>query len=159
VDISVYKDDRLVVIGYSAGADAALMFADKYRTQNNGTGIITDIALLGGTMSGTMPDGRDLANEWRKVLDNLLLEGTDVYILDDRACGGHEAMGYTPPPASTGTFHFEYRTIWDDCSNEAKAQDPTGQEHWDGGLSGNLGIGTNNSVAFKNEVYAWFDEH
>lgn len=83
VDINTYKDVNLIVIGYSAGGDTALIFADKYRThqiQNSESGKITDIAVLGGTMTGKMTDGRDLAQEWRGVLDNLLMWGTDIYI-------------------------------------------------------------------------------
>ncbi len=30
VDPNAYNDSNLIVIGYSAGADTALMFADKY---------------------------------------------------------------------------------------------------------------------------------
>ena len=147
VDVNAYKDTDLIVIGYSAGADAALMFSDKYRinqTQNNGVGKITDVAVLGGTMSGTMTDGRDLAQVWPGVLDSLLIWGTDIYILDDKAQYGNEASGYQAPPDAIGTFHFESRTD---------------QEHWDGGLDGNLGIGTNNSAEFKAEVFSWFASH
>jgi YD repeat-containing protein len=151
VDINTYKDVNLIVIGYSAGGDAALMFADKYRIhqfQNSGTGKITDIAVLGGTMSGTMTDGRNLAQEWPNVLGGLLVWGTDVYILDDKAAGGGEANGYQPPANATGTFHFVQRN-----------DEQYGQEHWDGGLGGQLGIGTNNSESFKNEVYSWFNSY
>ena len=146
VDINTYKDVNLIVIGYSAGGDTALIFADKYRnyqqTNNGGTGKITDIAVLGGTMTGLMTDGRDLAQEWPGVLNNLLMWGTDIYILDDKADGGGQAGGHVVPSNATGTFHFEQRLE---------------QEHWDGGYP--YGEGTNNSVAFKNEVYTWFDAH
>jgi YD repeat-containing protein len=147
VDINTYKDVNLIVIGYSAGGDAALMFAEKYRIQqfqNNGTGKITDIAVLGGTMSGLMTDGRNLAQEWPSVLSGLLVWGTDIYILDDKAAGGGEANGYQPPANATGTFYFVQRLE---------------QEHWDGGLGGQLGIGTNNSEAFKTEVISWFNSY
>jgi hypothetical protein len=164
VDINTYKDVNLIVIGYSAGGDTALIFADKYRnyqqTNSGGTGKITDIAVLGGTFTGQMTDGRDLAKEWPTVLGSLLTWGTDIYILDDRACGGGNANGYQAPSGANGTFHPEFRSIsGNDCDAQAKIDDKSGQEHWDGGLSGSLGIGTNNSATFKTEVYNWFDAH
>ncbi len=144
VNIDTYKDVNLIVIGYSSGGDAALIFADKYRRQqiqNCGSGKIIDIAVLGGTMTGKMTDGRDLAKEWPEVLDNLLVWGTNIYILEDKAAYGGAAAGYKAPPNATGRFHFEYRPS---------------QEHWQGGYPGN---GTNNSPEFRADVYSWFAAH
>jgi len=144
VDINAYKDANLILIGYSAGGDAALIFADKYRKYqqvNNGKGKITDIAVLGGTMTGNMTDSGTLAERWEVVLNNLSMWGTDIYILDDMAGGGGDASGYSVPSGATGTFYFDLRLD---------------QEHWQGGYPG---TGTNNSITFKDYVFSWFSSY
>ncbi|CAG0990738.1 hypothetical protein ANRL4_02454 [Anaerolineae bacterium] len=137
-----YENSKIIAIGYSAGADTALIFADNYRRTNSGTGRITGVGVLGGTMSGTMMDGvTSLATVWQSVLNELLQSGANIYILDDKAAGGDEAASYVKPSGAPGIFHFEQRLS---------------QEHWDGGLGGKTGIGTNNSDIYRDEVLNWF---
>jgi len=71
----------IVVIGYSSGADTAVIFSNQYLM--SGAGRITDLVILGGTMSGTMPDGSDLGDSWMCILIDLLNSGTDIYALND----------------------------------------------------------------------------
>lgn len=138
IDINAYKDVNLILIGYSAGGDSALIFADKYRKypqENNGIGKITDIAVLGGTMTGNMTDSGTLLETWPVVLDNLLLWGTDIYILRDDANFGDKASVYSAPVGASGTFFY------DDRPNQSHT------------------TFTNNSESYKNEVYNWFSAH
>jgi len=76
-------------------------------------------------MTGKMTDERDLAKEWPEVFDNLLVWGTNIYILEDKAAYGGVAAGYKAPPSAIGRFHFEY------CPR---------QEHWQGGYPGMVPI-------------------
>ena len=95
-------------------------------------------------LTGNFGNGRNLRNEWKGILDDLLVSSTDVYILDDKAAGGGDASTYSPPPQASGSFYFDERRD---------------QEHWDGGLSGELGIGTNNSIKYRNDVMSWINSN
>lgn len=73
-------DLGLQVVGYSAGADASLIYAHDYmQAQNKHTdrAQITAVALLGPTMTGKMSNG-DLKNEWYTIMDELLWQGVDI---------------------------------------------------------------------------------
>ena len=53
VNISSYKNNTIIIIGYSAGADTALIFANKFRDyqkKNSILGSISDVIILGGTI-------------------------------------------------------------------------------------------------------------
>jgi hypothetical protein len=137
-NINNYSSSSVFIIGFSSGADAGLMFAEKFIREKNRNVTVKGIALLAGTMTGKMSDGRDLSQEWRGILDNLLINGVDVYIVDDKASFGDEASSYTPPDGATGSFFFDSRPS---------------QEHWQGGYPG---TGTNNSPSFRDYVFNWF---
>jgi hypothetical protein len=156
VNIDDYANTNLIVIGYSAGADSALIFAYAYWQEQQKQGFlgrITDIAVLGGTMTGNLIDGGNLATEWPHILNTLLGWGTDIYVLNDidQAGTGGEASGYSAPSGATGEFWY------DDQSDPS-----TGQEHWQGPWGGPISYsstGTNNSPAFRDKVMSWFDNH
>jgi hypothetical protein len=137
------SNSLIQVIGFSAGADAAIMFADNYISTNVGCGRISDVASLGGTLSGTMIDGSSLAEThiWTAVFNRLLDNGIDIYALNDSAAGGNESSSYQPPVNASGSFIYVDR--------------PT-QEHWQGGFPG---TGTNNSRTFRQEVLDWFNSN
>jgi hypothetical protein len=136
-----YKDADILLIGFSAGADSAIMYAYDYVLNNVGCGRIRGVASLGGTMSGVMIDNMSNLQDVRtQVVDQLLLSGVDLYFLDDSAAGGDELANYTAPPA-IGSFQFVSRVS---------------QEHWQGGYPG---TGTNNSDIFRQEVLNWFQSN
>lgn len=143
--VTGYENHDIDAIGYSGGADSALMFADSFQQNNVGTGRITGLALLEGTMSGGMSGGLRLESEWGAMLDRLLLDGVNIYILND---GGNDVgewpqvASYTPPSGATGTYCYDPRPD---------------QPHWDGGLSGQVGIGTNNSAEYRDFVMGWLN--
>ena len=149
-DMSKYANSLLYVIGYSAGADAALMFAYKFlqHTKLNDTnGFIQELAILGPTMTGGLPviEGSsysgDLSSCYTDFLDELLLDGTDIYVLDDEAGGGNDTYGYKAPDGATGFFEHVSETS---------------RTHFAG--SG-YGSGTNNDPALRDTVLDWFNQH
>ncbi|HUN24422.1 MAG TPA: RHS repeat-associated core domain-containing protein [Anaerolineales bacterium] len=157
IDKVQYENSNLIVIGYSAGADTALYFSNEYRKHienNQKSGFISDLVLLGPTLTWTNTDGNQMLGD-RSVIDpilnTLLTWGTDIYILDDLTGdpkdvtnilgdpASPDANTYLPPSSAKGTYTFLYKDI----------------PHWDGGKPGQYGIGTNNSVTFRDEVLAW----
>ncbi len=139
-----YSNSDVFVIGYSAGADSALMYAYNYMMNNQGSGQITGVAVLGGTMTGLMPfngQSSDLENHWQEILDYLLLNGVDIYIVDDWADYGDEASGYQEPDGSIGTFEHVFENM----------------EHW---VNPNgTGISVNNSEDVLKRTLDWFNSH
>jgi hypothetical protein len=140
-----YTDVSLLIIGYSAGADAALIYADGYmrdhpKQEAAGRWKITGVALLGPTMSGGMTSpGGNLDARWSSIMHKLLRGGTDIYLLDDAA-----PEKYTPftaaPPGSTGRYKY-------DSQPSLRHYDPTSC----------CGEATNNSIAVRNQVLSWFN--
>jgi pimeloyl-ACP methyl ester carboxylesterase len=107
-----YDNVDLLIIGYSAGADAALMYADNH------SGSIKGVGLLAPSMSGTMPEGGepgggDLRLQWKGIVDKLLTGGTHIYLLVDASFPeSHYAplvSGYRPPGATnkSGDFYLD----------------------------------------------------
>jgi hypothetical protein len=147
VPIDQYKNTNLILIGYSSGADAALIFADKYyrqQTTNHYSGKITDMALLATTMTD---DAAYIDSEWTNILDRLLIWGTDIYILEDSAHYGDKPKSYQTPTGATGTFKFDSR--------------PT-QGHWQAEhmeTPPRPGTGTNNSLEFRSYVMGWLRDN
>ncbi len=82
--------DNVIVLGYSAGADAALIFSYRYIEQFN----IIGVGLLGGSFDGNINNNFDglikldqiTMNgnvQWQEMLDGILANEIRVYILDD----------------------------------------------------------------------------
>jgi len=106
----VSGQDNLIIIGYSAGADSALIFSDLYREekiQNRASGNLTGLALLGPTLDGGIGQSQTLRTEseglpqWQRILNSLLGDGTRVLVLDDEFEPGRESAkpnwsAYTP---------------------------------------------------------------
>lgn len=105
------SNDYLIVVGYSAGADAALMFASRY----TGNAFISDVVLLGPTMTGGLdPFGLtpntgavNIAqnNEWQRMIEGLTINGTDVFVFDDRDSAIQPDYSGLMP---TGAGRFDY---------------------------------------------------
>lgn len=99
--IEIYGNNlpTIAPIGYSSGADSAAVFAYLY-TRAGGT--ISDLVILGGTMTGGLSKKGDLSigfgdihwdlypeerleynDQWQDILISLLENGTDIYVLND----------------------------------------------------------------------------
>ena len=77
----------------------------------------------------------------------MLRDGTDIYAVNDAGTDGRywsALSGYEPPSGATGTFFLDPRPD---------------QPHCDDCLSGEPGVGTNNSEALRDEVLNWFATH
>jgi hypothetical protein len=147
VNISAYANSDLVVIGYSAGADSALIFAYAYWEEQQKQGFpgrITGIAILGGTMTGPLVNGGNLEERWPDILNTLILWGTDVYVLNDSTRTSSQVAGYSAPSAqNAGRFWYD---------------DQPQQEHWSGPWSTEISYlnnGTNNSPSYRDKVLDW----
>ena len=133
-------DGDLLIIGYSAGADSALIYADRYMREHpeeKDDWGITGIALLGPTMSGTMNEGGTLDAQWERIMNDLLAGGTNVYWLDDDTKDSPEFRSYQAPS----------------CNGVLKKDRRPEQVHYD---KKNSGLGTNDSLTFSQEVLNWF---
>lgn len=110
-----YNDFNVSIIGYSAGGDIVVMWADpELRSSVAGAGSIVDVVAIGPTSSGTMPNGKSLSDEFPRIFDALLRAGVDIMMIDDDAYWGSETRGYSAPPNATGTFTFQDRNGIDD---------------------------------------------
>jgi hypothetical protein len=90
-------DADVFVIGYSAGGDSALMFADRYlqaRNTDGRSGRITGLLLLGATLTGETGSG-SLTNTWQSIIQSALTSGTHIYVYDD----------------NNGAFNFRWSTF------------------------------------------------
>jgi pimeloyl-ACP methyl ester carboxylesterase len=70
--------DPQVIVGYSAGAEAALMYASSHPS-------VDTIILLGPTFTGgDVLEGDDIGFEgWSKYMEQVLANGTNIIIVDD----------------------------------------------------------------------------
>ena len=78
-------------------------------------------------MSGGMSDGNQLGGAFEQILNDLLMDGTDIFIVDDDAAFGEEARGYDPPEGASGTYTFEDRNgiPYDGALNDKYGDLPT----------------------------------
>ena len=148
--ISKYENSLLYVIGYSAGADTALMFAYKFLQHTklyDTNGFIQKLAILGPTMTGGLPEiegsnySGDLSSCYLDFLDELLMNGTDIYVLDDEANDGGDTFGHEAPEGALGFFQHV---------------SDTSRTHFAGPGYGN---GTNNDPVLRDTVLDWFNQH
>jgi len=153
VDISAYTNFNLVVIGYSSGADTALIFSYAYykEQQKQGfSGRITGLAMLGGTITGELIGGGNIEAEWPRIFNELIVWGTDIYVLNDDTRTSGAVSGYSPPPCDNPNVgRFWYHDL------------PT-QEHWSGPWSTEVSyynVGTNNSAGYRDSVISWLNNN
>lgn len=170
-DFQQLKNYNLLVIGYSAGADTALIFAQKYYEKiatEGGSGNITGLALLGPTLSNPQVSSNDLAysnlsTNWQNILNDLLVKrGTDVYILNDGGFAGNTFSDshYTAPGNAQGRLRHEIRDR--DYDPNTITQEHINNYHDPGSYGFQNGWppnATNNSEAFKAEVLQWFSDN
>jgi pimeloyl-ACP methyl ester carboxylesterase len=136
-----YSIDNIILIGYSGGGDSAIMWANQYISNPANTGRITDLVLLGPTVSGTMPDKRQLIDYWQQILGNLVAGGTDVLLLDDAAQGDQNWYSVIQPTnPGAGTYYVDVQTD---------------RNHIETALPGNAGTGTNNDPTLVQEIWNW----
>ncbi len=70
---------NITLVGYSWGADVALIFAQLTPAHIDG------LVLLGATLTGTPESTFDIAQTWQQTLTNLVDNGIKVYVLNDIA--------------------------------------------------------------------------
>lgn len=118
-EIEIPDNIPLILICYSAGTEACLMYA-KERVASGGA--VQSVALLGPTFTGTNEDGIELSYDgWKSYMDDLLISGTDILIVDDNdrgllsylatnLLGGWnsptDAVNYQAPESATGVFGY-----------------------------------------------------
>jgi pimeloyl-ACP methyl ester carboxylesterase len=75
----------LILIGYSAGGEAAVLFAESYRTNSDMNGTIAGMVLLGPTMTYTDAGGVQRAmTNWKTWFADLQTTyGTSIMVVDD----------------------------------------------------------------------------
>jgi len=161
-----YANYDLVVIGYSAGADSALLFAEmyySYKDANNTPGNIIGIALLGPTMSD---DTGYLDTDWKRIMNDLLIErGTKIYAINDNGGAGDALEDYR---AQSGYFASTYEyDLQDNRFCDAPDYNPEvdrklgepchGRDHWSTEhlTPGWATYGTNNDPDFRDRVIDW----
>ncbi|NIT61334.1 MAG: hypothetical protein GWN00_35550, partial [Aliifodinibius sp.] len=140
------ENKELLIIGYSAGADAAMIYAKLFMDTHPEK--IEAVVLLAPTMSGSTANtlGGKLEDHWKLILDELLLDGTDIYLLDDahtQEAVAPPSYGYSPPgtiPGETGDYHYvnqDWRLHYDPTSC--------------------CGDATNNSIQVRDQVVSWYN--
>jgi hypothetical protein len=137
------------LICYSSGTESCLIYAQWRISQGLG---VEDVVLLGPTFSGANTEdgpviefgtsGGEL-DDWASYMDYLLVNGTDVLVVDDgvRVSQGAEASAYRSSENATGAFN--YLRIH--------------QAHYE--LGGYFQSATNNKVSFKMQVYLWMNHN
>ncbi|MBK8139253.1 MAG: hypothetical protein IPK52_26115 [Chloroflexi bacterium] len=101
------------LIGYSAGADAAMIFMDEYvdqLRQSGWTGKVSDIVIIGGTATGGMSGGRALEDNWSSLANSILHGGTDILVVDDNAENVSMPSSY-PQPTRRGVGTLTYYPV------------------------------------------------
>src|SRR5690606_17790438 len=106
---------------------------------SNGRWGVRGIALLGPTMTGGMASGGSLNDQWERIMDELLLGGSNIYWLDDDTLQEPEFSSYTAPPGCTGVLY------------KARRPDLVHYQNPEEGITG-----TNTSSALRDEVLNWF---
>ena len=134
-------DDNVDLIAYSAGTESALMYA-QWRLENGQD--VNSIVLLGPTFETSSMTFDEPNGGWSGVMDDLISQGVNIYILDDGDRPDEDIEGYQPPTGSNyGIYHrerdrLEHHSIFPNA--------PFGLGWWQG---------TNNSPRIKNDVYSW----
>jgi hypothetical protein len=122
--LNIPNDVPVIIIGYSAGAEPALIYAVDRISQG---GKIQAVVLLGPTFSGADRNGTDLgfsssSGGWKEYMDIISNYGGDIIIVDDQDghriryfcpilfglnCNDHTAAwDYAPPAGASGSFVY-----------------------------------------------------
>lgn len=127
-------NESVDLIAYSAGTEAALMYAE-WRLENGQD--VNSVVLLGPTFE-TSSMGFDEPNGgWSAVMDDLIEQGVNIYVLDDALDEDIDIAGHQPPTCSNcGVYHRQ--------RDRLLHYSPFGWFE-----------GTNNSQRIKNKVYSW----
>lgn len=128
------------LIAYSAGTESALMYA-QWRLDNNQ--VVNSIVLLGPTFQTSSMNFNEPDGGWSAVMDDLIEQGVNIYVLDDDLDEDIDIAGYQPPTCSScGAYKMDR-----DAALPHYSERPTA-------LWGLL-QGTNNSPRIKGNVYSW----
>ena len=132
-------DSNVNLIAYSAGTESALMYA-LWRLENGQE--VNSIVLLGPTFETSNMNFDEPDGGWSAVMDDLIEQGVNIYILDDGRRTNEDLPGYQPPTCnSCGAYEME--------RNRFLPHHSPYPNWWQG---------TNNSVRLKNTVYSWLAE-
>ena len=122
-------DGNIVIIGYSAGADSALILAAENIDR------VVGLVMLGPTFTGaTQADGSgDLKQEAPTMIAQLVNEGVKVILVDDNGSLGFDAntfgegSSYTYIAPTSSRLHYGengtnsssslYNSVWTDLMN------------------------------------------
>ena len=137
------ENSQIILVGYSAGGDSALIVAGTY----TGKGQIDSVVVLGGTFTNPLyyNDGSEeallsLSQVSNTIINERLIKGTNVLIVDDNAAYGDEPSNYSIGTNKPGDYLF--------LSIE--------QEHYSEGWPG---VATNNSRSFFDWIWGWVYGH
>jgi len=128
-------NDNVNLIAYSAGTESALMYA-QWRIENGQS--VKSIVLLGPTFETSTTDFDD----WSVIMDYLISQGVNIYILDDDIDVDQDIKNYQAPTCSScGAYELQRDTL------EHYSEHPT--------FAGGAFQGTNNSPEIKKDAYMW----
>jgi hypothetical protein len=169
--IATIQNPEILLIGYSAGADAALMFADEF-VQTNAGGRIAAVVMLGGTLSGysefrgtgirdirEFADQSPAANLYDEVVISVLSDTVPILAFDDDNGQFSDLWGAVqtlqPPPANIALLehmpsangHFGDEPGVIQCINGGGTPPPN--------PSSNPGSGTNVNTTVRSTVITW----
>jgi pimeloyl-ACP methyl ester carboxylesterase len=90
-------EGNVVVIGYSAGADSALLYTSRHSN-------VIGLVLLGGTYSGSTErwEEGDIGNLVPSTIDSMVASGKKVVVVDDKGDAANYGIGTT----SSGSYKF-----------------------------------------------------
>jgi len=142
VPVETANESVVISIGYSGGADSQLIWVNEVLETLGKENIdIQAIVLLGPTFTGSFTsseNGPGLNDEWKRIFDELLMDGTNILVIDDNAAGGSEAEHYLAPEGAKGIFVYVY----------------VDQEHY---AMETIGVATNNNMEFRDSILYWID--
>lgn len=129
-----------ILICYSAGAEACLLYASSQFSEGN---TVSAMVLIGATFTGSdMESASDIGFDgWANYMDTALINGTDVLIVDDRwpLSSTNEKLlaKHRPPENSQGNYLYI----------------PSFYKHYDSGHI--IPLGSNNNPISVASTYAW----
>jgi|CXWJ01.1.fsa_nt_gi hypothetical protein len=127
-------NESVDIIAYSAGTEASLMYA-QWRLEN-GQGV-NSVVLLGPTFVTSSMTFDEPNGGWSGVMDDLIEQGVNIYVLDDSRREDEDSRDYLPPTCSSCGVYHRQRDKLDHYSYFDWFE------------------GTNNSQRIKNTVYSW----
>jgi hypothetical protein len=168
------QNPEILLIGYSAGADAALMFADEF-VQNSANGRIVAVVMLGGTLSGysefrmagirNTAEGSDqstAANLYDEVVISALTGGIPILAFDDDSGQFGDLwtaiQNLQPPPTNIALLSYTQSTNNHFGDLEGVEECIRGEGTPPPAPDSNPGSGTNVNATVRSAVITWLQE-